>query len=109
MVFGHHVSLLCNGGGVRFDPGPRRLAPYVKVPEGEDGDHHGRGGPAFAVGAVEDEGRVGVLGQGALHGLQELIKVLEPRSQPHQVNAGFFFPLPSSSLILLHEVNPEIK
>lgn len=55
--------------------------PYVEVPEGEDGDNHGRCGPAFAVGAVEDEGRARVLGQGALHGLQELIKILQPRSQ----------------------------
>lgn len=53
---------------------------YVEVPEGEDSDNHGRCGPAFAVGAVEDEGRARVLGQGALHGLQELIKILQPRS-----------------------------
>lgn len=64
-------------------------ASYIKVPEGEDGDNHCRRGPAFAIGAVEDESRVRVLGQGALHGLQELIKILKPRSHI-QVNAVFF-------------------
>lgn len=65
-----------------------KRASYIKVPEGEDGDNRGRRGPAFAVGAVEDEGRVRVLGQGALYGLQELIKILKPRSHV-QVNAVF--------------------
>lgn len=33
-----------------------KAASYIKVPEGEDSDNHGRCGPAFAVRAVEDEG-----------------------------------------------------
>lgn len=63
-----------------------KAASYIKVPEGEDSDNHGRCGPAFAVRAVEDEGWVSVLSQGVLHGLQELIKILKPR---WQVNALF--------------------
>lgn len=49
---------------------------HIEVPEGEDSDDHGRGGPAPATGAVEHEGCPRVLSQGALHGLQQPVKVL---------------------------------
>lgn len=76
-----------------------KAASYIKVPEGEDGDNHRRGGPAFAVGAVEDEGRVGVLGQGALHGLQELIKVLKTKiTHPRQYCLFSFYPSSKRSI-----------
>lgn len=53
---------------------------YIKVPERQNSDNHGSRGPAFAVRAVEHEGRVRVLSQGTLHGLQQLIKLLRTRS-----------------------------
>lgn len=57
---------------------------YIKVPESQNSDNHGRRGPAFSVRAVENEGWVRVLGQAALHGLQQLIKLL--RADAHRAH-----------------------
>lgn len=62
---------------------------YIEVPEGENGQNHCGGGPAFAVRAAENEGRVRVLGQGALHGFQQLIKLLRARLNTHNHTHSF--------------------
>lgn len=55
-------------------------ASHIKVPESQNSDDHGCRSPAFAVGAVKNEGWVWVLCQGTLHGLQQLIKILSTQS-----------------------------
>lgn len=75
-----------------------KAASYIKMPEGEDGDNHCRRGSAFAVGAVEDEGRVRVLGQGTLHGLQELIKILSQDHTSKSMQFFLFIPLQNDQL-----------
>ena len=55
------------------------LAPnrsYIEVPKCKHGSDHGGGGAALPIGAVEQEGGMGVLRQSALHSLEELVKVL---------------------------------
>lgn len=61
-------------------PTSRGTGTHSAVPERQHGDDHGRGGPAPAAGAVEDEGCPRVLGQGGLHRLQQPVKVL-PRGE----------------------------
>lgn len=56
---------------------------YIKVPESKNSDDHAGRGPAFAVGAVENEGWVGVLSQGTLHGVQQFIQILRTKKHTH--------------------------
>ena len=63
----------------------QKEASYIKMPEGQNRDDHGGGGPAFSVGAVKNEGRAGVISQGALHGIQQLIEILRTRTHTLEI------------------------
>ena len=73
-------------------------ASYVEVPEGQDRRDHGGRRPAFAVGAVENEGWARVFGQRTLRGLQQLIELLRANANKCNDRISVFEPTLSVSL-----------